>query len=75
MTITTEHKERVLLLLKKDADRRAYQREYMKLYREKQAEKGIKQKQYNKDYDTHTYCYKSYHKKTVLEGIRFLFKE
>ena len=63
MTFSTEHKERVIVLLKKDADRRTYQREYMKKYREKMNENGKKQKQYNKNYDNSSCCYRSYHKK------------
>ena len=71
----SEHNERVLRLLKNDAERRNYIRVYMREYRKKQAENGIKQKQYyNKD-DLNTKVKENYYKKIVLNDIRFLFKE
>ena len=71
----SEHNERVVRLLKNDAERRNYIREYMREYRKKQAESGKKQKQYyNKD-DVNTKMKENYYKKIVLNDIRFLFKE
>ena len=47
MTIQEEHKDRIVRLLRKDAERRRYIRVYMKEYRAKlKEETGIGQKQY-----------------------------
>ena len=74
MTITNLDKEKVIHLLKKDAERRYYIRNYMREYREKLAKRGIKQKQYNKDYDNTIPCNQSYYKKSAIEAIKYLFK-
>ena len=75
MPFVKEHNERIVRLLKKDAERRLYIKEYMRNYRKNNAEKGIKQKQYyNKD-DVNTKTKENYYKKIVLNDIRFLFKE
>ena len=76
MTIQDEHAERVLRLLRKDADRRQYIRGYMKEYRaNKKAETGKGQKQYYTAEDIKNRQRASYKLKTVLNDIKFLFKE
>ena len=75
MPIIEDHNERIVRLLKKDAERRNYIKEYMRNYRKNNAENGIKQKQYyNKD-DVNTKMKENYYKKIVLNDIRYLFKE
>ena len=62
----SEHNERVVRLLKNDAEKRNYIRVYMRQYRKKQAENGIKQKQYyNKD-DLNTKVKENYFLKVNL---------
>ena len=52
MAIQEEHIDRVVRLLRKDAERRKYIREYMKEYRAKtKAETGVGQKQYYSNED------------------------
>ena len=46
MPTSEDHNQRIIRLLKKEAEKKKYIREYMRQYRKKQAENGIKQKQY-----------------------------
>ena len=74
--VISEHDERILRLLKKDAERRTYIRDYMKEYRaKKKAETGKGQKQYYTPDAIRTIQRASYKLKTTLNDIRFLFKE
>lgn len=68
------HDERVIRLLKKDANRRNYIREYMKEYRKnKKEETGTGQKQYHKLDDVRRLTKEYNQRKTILNFIRFLF--
>jgi hypothetical protein len=76
MTNQEQHDKRVIRLLRKDAERRKYIKEYMKEYRaNKKLETGKGQKQYYKPEDLKTIQKASYKLKTVLNDVRFLFKE
>ena len=76
MTIQDEHAERIIRLLKKDAVRRSYIKEYMKEYRaKKKLETGKGQKQYYTPEAIKSIQRASYRLKTTLNDIRFLFKE
>jgi len=73
MVFPQDQQEKIISLLKKDASRRVYQREYMHRYREQLREKGLKQKQYPKEIDKEKH--KIYYKrKTTIEDIKFLFE-
>ena len=76
MAIQDQHTERLIRLLRKDADRRKYIKEYMKEYRaKKKLETGKGQKQYY-THDDFLMRQRASHKlKTVVNDIRFLFKE
>ena len=70
------HNDRIVRLLKNDASKRAYLKEYMKEYRRKKKEEtGIGQKQYYDLDDIKRRSKESYEKKKVLCDIRFLFTE
>lgn len=74
MTNKEQHDERVIRLLKKDAERRKYIREYMKEYRHKKKEEtGKSQKQYYKLEDINRISKEKYYQKTALNDIKFLF--
>ena len=76
MTIHEEHDDRIVRLLRKDAERRKYIREYMKEYRAKtKAETGIGQKQYYTNEDIKIRQRASYKTKTAINDIKFLFQE
>jgi len=76
MNSSEEHNERIVRLLKKDAERRAYIREYMKEYRQKKKEEtGISQKQYASKDDIKIRMRKIYYAKTVLSDVKNLFQE
>ena len=76
MTIQDEHTDRIIRLLKKDAERRNYIRDYMKEYRaKKKSETGKGQKQYYTPEAIKSIQRASYRLKTTLNDIRFLFKE
>ena len=76
MAIQDEHTERIIRLLKKDAGRRTYIREYMKEHRaKKKLATGKGQKQYYSNEDIKTIQRASYKLKTTLNDIRFLFRE
>ena len=76
MTNIENHDERIVRLLKKDAVRRKYIKEYMKEYRaKKKVETGTGQKQYYTPDDIKSRQRASYKLKTVLNDIKFLFKE
>ena len=76
MTIHEEHDDRIVRLLRKDAERRKYIREYMKEYRmKKKEETGKGQKQYYTNEDIKTRQRVSYKIKTAVNDIKFLFKE
>ena len=76
MTIEEQHYDRVVRLLKKDAERRKYIKEYMKEYREKKKlETGKGQKQYYTYENMKCRQRASYKLKTVLNDIKFLFLE
>ena len=69
-----EHNKRIIRLLKNDADRRDYIRNYMKKYREnKKIETGKAQKHYYDLEDIKKRSKVRYQMKTVLNDIRFLF--
>ena len=69
MVNSEEHDDRVIRLLRNDAGRRNYIRNYMKEYRAKKKEEtGIGQKQYYTNEDIKM-------RKTVINDIKFLFKE
>ncbi len=76
MTNQEQHDERIIRLLKKDAERRKYIRGYMKEYRaKKKLETGKGQKQYYTPDDLRTIQRSSYKTKTAINDVRFLFKE
>ena len=75
MTFMDEHQERIVRLLKHDAERRNYIREYMKEYRRKKKEEtGVAQKQYTNKDDTKKRAKEIYHQKTVLNDVKYLFQ-
>ena len=65
--------QRIIRLLKKEAEKKKYIREYMRQYRKKQAENGIKQKQYYGIEDVKKRMRENYYKKNVVSDIKFLF--
>ena len=66
MVNSEEHDDRVIRLLRNDAGRRNYIRNYMKEYRAKKKEEtGIEQKQYYTNEDIKM-------RKTVINDIKFL---
>ena len=74
MTISETHNDKIVRLLKKDAMRRKYVREYMKEYRRKKKEEtGIAQKQYYDKDDINRRTKTNYYNKTVLNDIKYLF--
>ena len=76
MVNSEEHDDRVIRLLRNDAGRRNYIRNYMKEYRAKKKEEtGIGQKQYYNSDDIKKIQRSCYKIKTVLNDIKFLFKE
>ena len=76
MVNSEEHDDRVIRLLRNDAGRRNYIRNYMKEYRAKKKEEtGIGQKQYYTNEDIKMRKRASYKLKTVINDIKFLFKE
>jgi hypothetical protein len=76
MTFQEKQNERILRLLKKDAERRKYIRDYMKEYRAKKKEEtGQGQKQYYTNDEIKIIQRRAYKLKTVLNDIRFLFLE
>ena len=76
MTFSQEQQEKVVRLLRKDASRRVYIRDYMKEYRRKKKEEtGKGQKQYYTYEDIKTRQRALYKLKTTLNDIRFLFSE
>ena len=75
MTFSEEHNERVIRLLKNDAERRNYIREYMKEYRRKKKEEtGTSQKQYHTTEYLKIKAKENYYKKTALNDIKKLFE-
>ena len=75
MTFADDHKERIVRLLKHDAERRNYTREYMKEYlRKKKEETGVAQKQYSNKDDTKKRAKEVYQQKTVLSDLKYLFQ-
>ena len=76
ISIQEEHAERVIRLLRKDAERRKYIKTYMKEHRaNKKLETGQEQKQYYTPDDIKSRQRTSYKLKTALNDMRFLFKE
>ena len=76
MVNSEEHDDRVKRLLRNDAGRRNYIRNYMKEYRAKKKEEtGIGQKQYYTNEDIKMRKRASYKLKTVINDINFLLKE
>ena len=76
MVNSEEHDDRVIRLLRNDAERRNYIRNYMKEYRAKKKEEtGIGQKQYYTNEDIKMRKRASYKLKTVINDNKFLFKE
>ena len=75
MTILNEQKEKIISLLKNDAKRRAYIREYMKGYRQRKlTEIGISQKQYNQKTNKSILAHNYYYKNSALTAIKYLFQ-
>ncbi len=73
MTFSDIQKEKVIELLRKDADKRKKQREYMNEYRRKERENGIKQKSViakNNKENVKNY----YHKTNAILALKYLFK-
>ena len=71
MTFSEEHNERVIRLLKNDAERRNYIREYMKEYRRnKKEETGTSQKQYHTTEYLKIKAKENYYKKTASNDIK-----
>ena len=76
MTFSEEHTVRVVRLLKKDAERRKYVKEYMQEYRaKKKLETGKGQKQYGKPDDKKRIAKEYYFKNTVINYVKYLFEE
>jgi len=73
MPTSEDHNQRIIRLLKKEAEKKKYIREYMRQYRKKQAENGIKQKQYYDIEDVKKRMRENYYKKNVVSDIKFLF--
>ena len=73
MPTSEDHNQRIIRLLKKEAEKNKYIREYMRQYRKKQAENGIKQKQYYDIEDVKKRMRENYYKKNVVSDIKFLF--
>ena len=72
MTIEEQHADRVVRLLRKDAERRKYIKEYMKENRaKKKLETGKWQKQYYTYDEIKSRQRASYQLKTVLNDIKF----
>ena len=65
--------EKAIELLRKDADKRKRQREYMKEYRKKQREQGIKQKSSFSSKNTAN-VHDFYHKNNAILALKYLFK-
>ncbi len=65
-----KHQSRIVKLLKSDANRRLYMKEYMAQYRTTN-----KQKDYNKPEIKRMHAKDQYYRKTVLNDIKFLFIE
>ena len=76
MTFSYNQQDKIIKLLRNDATRRVYIRDYMKEYRRKKKEEtGVGQKQYYNEDDLKRVQSKYYKLKTVLNDIRFLFIE
>ena len=75
MTFSEEQQNRIIKLLRIDATRKIYIRDYMKEYRRNKKEKtGKGQKQYYEVDDVKRRMKQSYMKKTVLNDIKYLFQ-
>ena len=73
MTFSDIQKDKIIELLKRDADKRKHQREYMKEYRQKQRDNGIKQKSViAKNNIENAQAY--YHKNNAIIALKYLFK-
>ena len=76
MTFSQEQNEKIIKLLRNDATRRVYIKDYMKEYRKKKKEEtGVSQKQYCTSDDMKTISKNYYTRKTALNCIKFLFME
>ena len=74
MTFSQEQQDKIIKLLKNDATRRVYIKDYMKEYRKKKkAETGVSQKQYCTGDDMKSISKNYYSRKTALNCIKFLF--
>ena len=74
MTFSQEQQDKIITLLKNDASRRVYIRDYMKEYRKKKKEEtGKGQKQYYKKDDAKRISKDYYTRKTALNFIKYLF--
>jgi len=65
-----KHQLRIVKLLKSEASRRKYMKEYMAEYRLKH-----KQKDYNKPEIKRLHAKEQYYKNTVLNDIKYLFMD
>ena len=74
MAFTEEQKQQAIELFKKIATKKAYHKEYMKIYRQKLLEQGTTQKCYNKKPNNTKICNNQYHKHTAFMSIKNLFK-
>jgi len=74
MTFSQEQQDKIIKLLKNDATRRVYIKDYMKEYRKKKnSETAVSQKQYCTGDDMKTISKNYYSRKTALNCIKFLF--
>ena len=69
------HDEKIIRLLKKDAEKKEYFRSYMRQYRQKKKEvdASYKQKQYYKLDDMKKRSKEAHFRKSALNDIRLLF--
>ena len=73
MTFSDISKEKVIELVRKDAEKRKRQRDYMKEYRQKQRDQGIKQKSvFAKNNTANVNAF--YHKNNAILALKYLFK-
>ena len=73
MNISVEQKHKFSELMQKDAQNKAYKREYIKIRREKERENGIKQPSViskNNTQNVYNYLYKQ----NAILCIKYLFK-
>ena len=73
MGFSEEQQRRAIELLRKDASKRKQNREYMKEYRQKLREQGIKQKSsFSENNRANVQAF--YHKNNAILAIKYLFR-